>query len=320
MTEKLEVQTAAPRSLFGRRQDAFSRARRTETRIAYLFLIPTLIGYTLFIIYPLITSSIYAFTDWNGLVKPHFVGFRNFVFMFTKDPTFYPSLKASLYYVVLTVPFTLIFGFLLAVLLNKSMPLVKMFRTLYYLPTILPGVASMYLFKYIFAPNQTGLANQLLGLLGIENQLWLSSPTQVMPSLLIYALWGVGGGMIIFLSGLQSVPAELYEAATMDGASGFHKMFAITIPMVSPVLFLQLITGMIGAFQVITPALLMTNNGGPKNVTYFLNFAIYTSAFTNRQYGYAFALVWIMFFFVMFFTAITFKVSNQFVYYENDNG
>lgn len=298
----------------------FKEAQRTETLIAYLFLIPTLIGYTLFIIYPLITSSVYAFTDWNGLVKPHFVGFRNFIFMFTKDPTFYPSLRASFYYVVLTVPFTLIFGFLLAVLLNKSMPGIKVFRTLYYLPTILPGVASMYLFKYILAPNQTGLANQLLAILGIPPQLWLSSTVQVMPSLLIYALWGVGGGMIIFLSGLQSVPQELYEASTIDGATGFKQMMHITIPMVSPVLFLQLITGMIGAFQVINPALIMTVNGGPKNATYFLNFAIYTNAFTNRQYGYAFALVWIMFFFVMFFTAITFKVSNQYVYYENENG
>lgn len=298
----------------------FRKAQKTETLIAYLFLIPTLIGYSLFIIYPLITSSIYAFTDWNGLVKPHFVGFRNFIFMFTTDPTFYPSLKASLYYVALTVPFTLIFGFLLAVLLNKTMPLIKTFRTIFYLPVVLPGVASMYLFKYILAPDQTGLANQLLAMLGLQKQLWLSSATQVMPSLLIYALWGVGGGMIIFLSGLQSVPQELYEASTMDGATGFKKMIHITIPMVSPIIFLQLITGMIGAFQVINPALIMTVLGGPKLATYFLNYSIYTNAFVNRQYGYAFALVWVMFLFVMFFTAITFKVSNQFVYYENDNG
>ncbi len=316
MTDKQAIQPAKSKAS----QVHFKKAQRTETLIAYLFLIPTLIGYTLFIIYPLITSSIYAFTDWNGLVKPHFVGFRNFIFMFTKDPTFFPALKASLYYVVLTVPTTLVFGFLLAVLLNKSMPGIKIFRTIYYLPVVLPGVASMYLFKYILAPDQTGLANQLLAALGLHKQLWLSSPTQVMPSIMVYALWGVGGGMIIFLSGLQSVPQELYEASTIDGASGLRQMIHITVPMVSPVIFLQLITGMIGAFQVINPALIMTVNGGPKLATYFLNFSIYTNAFTNRQYGYAFALVWVMFIFVMFFTSITFKVSNQYVYYENDNG
>lgn len=316
--EKLAVLNARGRS--GEHGKTFRKARRTETAIAYLFLIPTLIGYTLFITYPLITSSVYAFTDWNGIVKPHFVGLRNFIFMFTKDPTFYPSLWASLYYVILTVPFTLVFGFLLAVLLNRSIPGIRTFRTIYYLPVVLPGVASMYLFKYILAPDQTGLANQLLAMIGLPKQLWLSSPSQVMPSLLIYALWGVGGGMIIFLSGLQSVPMELYEAATMDGATEFRKMTRITLPMMSPVLFLQLITGMIGAFQVINPALIMTVNGGPKNATYFLNFAIYKSAFTNRQYGYAFALVWVMFVFVMFFTAITFRISNQYVYYENENG
>jgi ABC-type sugar transport system permease subunit len=295
------------------------RAPYKETLVAYLFMIPTVIGFSIFVAYPLISSVYYALCDWNGLAAPKFVGLRNFIFMFTKDPTFFPSLKATGYYVILTAPFSLLFGFLLAVLLNKPIPGIKVFRTIYYLPVVLPAVAGMVLFKFIFSPD-LGLANQLLATFGLKSQLWISSETLVMPVLLIYTLWGVGGQMIIFLSGLQAVPAELYEAAVVDGASGFRKMIHITIPMVTPILFLELITGLIGAFQVFTPAMIMTNNGsaggGPGLSTYFLNYSIYVNGFANRQYGYAISQVWVMFAIVMLFTVIVYRISNSLVYYE----
>ena len=309
-------QTGNPVPLSAKRGPAH-RLQSRESLIAYLFMIPTIIGFSIFVAYPLISSIYYALCDWNGLSAPKFVGLRNFVFMFTKDPTFFPSLKATGYYVILTVPFTLIFGFLLAVLLNKQMPGIKLFRTIYYLPVVLPGIAAMVLFKFIFSPDM-GLANQILAALGLKSQLWISSETQVMPVLLIFALWGVGGQMIIFLSGLQSVPAELYEAAVVDGASGFQKMIRITIPMITPILFLQLITGLIGAFQVFAPSLIMTGNGGPGLSTYFLNYSIYVNGFANRQYGYAISQVWVMFVIVMIFTVIVYRLSNSMVYYESN--
>lgn len=300
------------------KKSSFRKERTREAITAYLFMIPTLIGFNLFITYPLISSVYYALTEWNGLAAPRFVGLRNFIFLFSKDPTFIPSLKATAYYVILTVPSSLVAGLMLAVLLNKAIPGIKLFRTIYYLPVVLPSVAAMILFRFIFAPDY-GLANQLLTLLGLPNSMWLSSETMVMPTILIFTLWGVGGQMIIFLSGLQSVPSELYESAEVDGASGFRKLWNITIPMITPVLFLQLITGMIGGFQVFTPAMLLTVNGGPNLKTYFLNYSIYSNAFASRQYGYAIAQVWVLFVIVMIFTIIVFKTSNNFVYYESES-
>jgi len=280
-------------------------------------MIPTIIGFSLFIIYPMITSAYYSLCDYSGFGNEKFIGFKNFVWMFTRDPTFKPAIIATLKYVAFTVPALLIFGLLLALLLNKTMPFVRLFRTIYYLPVVVPAVASLVLWKFIFSPEY-GLLNGLLTSLGLPTSRWLEDNNMVTVALTIIVVWGCGSQMIIFLSGLQSVPAELYESAVVDGANGMQKFRYITIPMLTPILFLQLITGLIGGFQVINPALIITS-GEPNLKTYFLNYAIYSMAFDKRQYGYAMALVWVLFFIIMVFTIIVFRISDAYVYYESEN-
>jgi multiple sugar transport system permease protein len=292
--------------------------RRREGIIGYLFMFPTIIGFSLFIIYPLIASGYYAMTEYSGFGRARFVGFENFKWMFFQDPTFMPAIRATLKYVIYTVPAILICGFLLAVLLNKTMKGIKVFRAIYYLPVVIPAVASLVMWKFIFEPDY-GLINGVLTFFHLPAGRWLQDPKMVIQALTVIAVWGCGSSMIIFLSGLQSVPVELYEAADVDGAKGATKFFHVTIPMMTPVLFLQLITGLIGGFQVLTPSLIITTNGGPNLATNFLNYQIYRSAFDLREYGYAMALVWILFFIIMIFTVIIFRTSENYVYYESEN-
>lgn len=295
------------------------RKRRFREGIAgYLFMLPTVIGFCLFIIYPMIASGYYSLTEYSGFGRVKFVGFDNFKWMFTKDPTFLATIRATFKYVIYTVPSVLVGGLLLALLLNKTMTGVRLFRTIYYLPVVIPAVASLVMWKFIFEPD-FGLMNGVLSFLRLPTGLWLQDPKMVIQALTIIAVWGCGGHMIIFLSGLQSIPMELYEAASVDGANGFYRFFRITIPMMTPILFLQLITGLIAGFQVLTPSLVITINGAPNLATNFLNFQIYRSAFDQREYGYAMALVWVLFFIIMFFTVIVFRVSEGYVYYESEN-
>ncbi|GHU75721.1 sugar ABC transporter permease [Spirochaetia bacterium] len=295
-----------------------ARQRRIrEGLIGYGFMMPTVIGFAVFIIYPMIVSAYYAFTEYMGFGTAKWVGLENYVWMFTRDPVFIPSILATLRYVVWTVPAVLAGGLLLALLLNKTMAGIKAFRVIYYLPVVVPGVASLVMWKFIFEPD-FGLLNGLLALVGLPPFRWLQDTSVIFQALTVIALWSCGGGMIIFLAGLQSVPAELYEAADIDGAGGARKFFGITVPLMTPVLFLQLITGLIGGFQVMNPALVVTG-GGPNLATNFLNFQIYRSAFDRREYGYAMALVWVLFFIIMLFTVIVFRSSESYVYYESEN-
>jgi len=294
------------------------KRRLIEGLWGYAFMIPTVIGFSLFIIYPMIASAYYSLCEYSGFGAAKFVGFKNFIWMFTRDPSFIPAITATLKYVIFTVPTLLIFGLLLALLLNMAMPFVRIFRTIYYLPVVVPAVASLVLWKFVFSPDY-GLVNGILTSLGLPTSRWLEDNNMVMVALTVIVVWGCGSQMIVFLSGLQSVPAELFEAAVVDGANGVQKFRYITIPMITPILFLQLITGLIGGFQVLNPALVITTDGSPNLRTYFLNYAIYKTAFDRRDYGYAMALVWILFFIIMIFTIIVFRISDNYVYYESEN-
>lgn len=323
MKKKLANETTVVENAEAPKSSFFNKVKRSEAVIGYLFMLPTIIGFSIFVAYPLLSSIYYAFTDWGVTSAPKWVGLDNFKFLFLKDPTFIPAIKATILYVLWTVPASIVAGLLLAALLNRPIPGIRFFRTVFYLPVVLPAVASLVLWKFIFAPDY-GLANQFLTAMGLPTSDWLQSERMVFPSLLIVCLWGVGSQMIIFLSGLQSVPSELFEAADIDGASGIQKFFSITVPMITPVIFLQLITGVIAGFQVYTPAMLLTGSasgagGGPNLKTYFLNYAIYQSAFNQRQFGFAVAEVWVLFVIVMLFTILIFKSSNSFVYYEEED-
>lgn len=283
---------------------------------AYMFMIPTLIGFPVLCAYPMLYSLYSAFCDWDGINSPVWRGLKNFKYLLFVDPVFLKSIKVTFLFALINVPVTLILGLALAVLLNKKVPGIKLFRVIYYLPTIVPGVAAIILWQFIFK-SDVGLLNGVLGQLGIAPVGWLTSERVVLLSLSIIKWWGVGGMMIIFLSGLQSVPADIYEAASLDGAGGWAQFRYVTFPMITPVIFLQLITGLIGCMQSFAEAQIMTA-GGPNFSSHFINFDIYTNAFTNQKYGRACAESWILFLIILAFTTLIFKKSESFVYYEND--
>ncbi len=283
---------------------------------AYMFMIPTLIGFPVLCAYPMLYSLYSAFCDWDGINSPVWRGLKNFKYLLFVDPVFLKSIKVTFLFALINVPVTLILGLALAVLLNKKVPGIKLFRVIYYLPTIVPGVAAIILWQFIFK-SDVGLLNGVLGQLGIAPVGWLTSERVVLLSLSIIKWWGVGGMMIIFLSGLQSVPADIYEAASLDGAGGWAQFRYVTFPMITPVIFLQLITGLIGCMQSFAEAQIMTA-GGPNFSSHFINYDIYVNAFTNQKYGRACAESWILFLIILVFTTLIFKKSESFVYYEND--
>ncbi|HET8842769.1 MAG TPA: sugar ABC transporter permease [Ktedonobacteraceae bacterium] len=304
------TQTALERLKKGLRSDALA---------GYLFIAPAIVGFLVFVAYPLIDAAYLSLTNWNGLTDPLFVGFKNFIDLFTKDPSFFPSLHATAYFALLSVPGSLILGLLLALFLNRNLPGVRIFRTLIYLPVILPGIATITLWKFIYDP-QVGLANLLLQALHLPTSLWLGSETMSMPSLVIVTLWGVGSTMIIFLAGLQSVPTEVYEAAKMDGAGRFTVLTRVTLPMISPILFLQVILQLTAALQNFNLPKILTG-GGPGFSTDVLMLSIYSHGFGNLgtfpQLGYATAQVWVLFLIIVIITIFTFRFSTFWVYSDN---
>ncbi len=314
-----------------KKSDAYGKRRRwQDTLSGYLFISPAIVGFMVFVFYPLIASAYYALTRWDGVTNPVFIGFKNFTYIFTKDPSFLPTLKATGLFALLSVPSSLIFGLLLAVLLNRSLPGIRLFRTALYLPAVLPSIATLTLWKFIYNP-QFGLANQFLTWLHLPTSTWLSSYTMAMPSIVIVGLWGIGSTMIIFLAGLQAVPQEIYEAAKMDGAGFFTLFLRTTLPMISPILFLQLVLQIIAALQAFNQFRILTvagsgggdsGGGGPGFTTEVLMLHIYQSGFGSisnfPQLGYAIAEVWILFFFILVVTISTFRFSSMWVYQDSN--
>ena len=292
---------------------------RSDALAGYLFIAPAIVGFSVFVVYPLINAAYLSLTDWNGLTDPVFIGFKNFVNLFTKDPSFFPSLRATGYFALLSVPGSLILGLLLALLLNRNLRGVRIFRTLIYLPVVLPIVATITLWKFIYDP-QVGLANLLLQALHLPTSLWLSSETLAMPAIVIVTLWGVGSTMIIFLAGLQAIPTEMYEAARIDGAGHFATFVRLTLPMISPIIFLQLILQLTVALQTFNQPKILTN-GGPGFATDVLMLSIYNHGFGNLgtfpQLGYATAQVWVLFLIILVITILMFRFSSFWVYSEN---
>lgn len=275
---------------------------------------PWLIGFCFFLLIPTIISLCTSFTDYSLLSKPKFVGLRNYVKMFT-DPLVGKSLLITLYYTFLSVPLTLILGFVLALLLNHKIHGQAFFRTLYYLPSILNGVAVGLLWRQVFNPD-FGILNYMLNLLFPVGKIeWLNNANLVIPSLVLVQLWGVGRTMVVNLAGLQNIPTALYESAQIDGCPAWRRIFHITIPMMTPILFLNLITGLISAFRTFTNAYVMTG-GGPNKASLFYMLYLYQNAFQNYRMGYASALSWILFIILLAFTYVLFRTSRFWVYNE----
>lgn len=289
-----------------------SRLFWRRTIEGYLFVAPWLVGFVLFTAGPLLGSFGISLTKWGMIDTPQYVAFDNYRTM-VQDEFFWQSLKVTLYY-LLNVPLNLALGLLLAILLNQKIKGMSVFRTIFYLPSVTAGVAVSLLWMWIFNPRY-GVINVLLAKIGIQGPAWLGSETWAMPALIIMSIWGVGGGMLIYLGALQGVPTHLYEAATLDGAGAARKFFTITVPMITPVLLLNTIMGIIGSFQVFTQAFIMTK-GGPNYATLFYVLYLYQQAFQWFNMGYAAALAWVLFLIILVFTALILRTSSRWVYYE----
>jgi len=289
---------------------------KRETILGWLMVSPFLIGFVCFTAIPMIASLIISFTEWDMLSNPEWIGFDNYKTLFFEDPLALHSLNITILFTIVSIPLNIVFGLALAMLLNTSIRGLSIFRTIFYLPAILSGVAVALMWRWIFS-SEFGLLNTLLSIIGIEGPAWLTDRIWVLPSFVIMRLWSVGGGMIIYLAGLQSIPTNLYEAANIDGANWWHRTRFITLPMLSPTIFFQLIVGFIFSMQIFTEAFIMTN-GGPADASLFYLLYLYRQAFQYFDMGYASALAWVLFIVILLLTIIIFKTGRFWVYYEGE--
>jgi multiple sugar transport system permease protein len=297
-----------------------TRRARSEAIEGYLFLLPWALGFCLLIAGPMLASLYLSLTSYDIARPPSFIGPANYARALSIDPQFWPSLAKTFYYALVVVPVGLTCSMLLASLLNQGLAATNVFRTLYFLPHLTPIVATAVVWKVILHPD-VGLLNAGLYYIGIKGPGWLSSVEWAIPALMIMALWrGIGGNsMMIFLAGLQGIPGELYEAASIDGANAWHRFRHVTVPMLSPTVFFNLVLGVIGALQVFASAL-VASRGGPAYATWFYALHIYTEAFVNFQMGYAAALAWIFFVIVLTITYVQVRLSGRWVYYAGEGG
>lgn len=292
------------------------RPRTTKGRKAvagYLFIMPFILGFFLWFFVPAVVAIWLTFFDWNMIRPPIYIGLGNFAKIF-RDKLFIQSLKVTAYYTFSSVPVSLVVGFLVALLLNTKVRGIAVFRTMFYIPSIVPAVANVVLWNFVFN-TEFGLANALLRTLGMSKIMWLQDPKWTMPALIIMSLWGLGGGTVIYLAGLQGIPETLYEAAELDGAGRWARLWNVTIPLISPVIFFNLIMGIIGSFQVFTSGFLMTN-GGPQNATLFYVLYTYRTGIQYFDMGYAAVLAWILFFIILGLTLLVFRYVGRLVHYE----
>jgi len=293
---------------------------RKEQRAAYLFLSPWLFGLAAFWIIPIIASIALSLSEYNIITSPHFVGLENYREMLFDDRTFWVSIRVTLKFMVLSVPLYLVCGLILSLLLNLKIRGINFFRTIFFLPSVLSGVAVAVLWVALLNPD-VGAVHELLRNLGMSDPpRWLDSPTWAVPSVVLVGLWGIGGGAIIYLSGLQNISAQLYEAALLDGAGPWQRFRYVTLPMLTPTLLFVLITGLIDAFQVFDLAYVLSRGGnqgiGDSLQFYLIN--LWNEAFQNGRYGYASALSWVLVLAAAAVILIIFRTSGRWVYYEYD--
>lgn len=292
-----------------------SSFRRQENLLGWLMASPWIIGFSIIMVGPMIFSFGLSFMDWNLLRPPVFAGLANYRMMFFEDELVWQSLKVTLYYAIGSLPLGLIGSLALAMLLNAKIRGLAVFRSIYYLPAVLAGVATAQLWRFIFSP-EFGLLNTMLRQIGIEGPNWLMSTTWVIPSLILMSLWHVGASMVIYLAALQGVPTDLYEAGTIDGTGWWSRIRYITLPLISPVILFQVIMGIIGNLQTFVTVAIMTN-GGPANASLFYMLHLYRQGFEYFRMGYACALAWLLFFIIMGLTSVVLRSSSAWVFYES---
>jgi multiple sugar transport system permease protein len=287
--------------------------RRRSAIAGYLFISPVVLGFLIWVAGPMAVAVWLSLTDWDMLRPAEFVGLSNYQMML-QDELFWKSLGVTFYYTLVSVPLSLTFSFAVAMLMNVKVRGIAFFRLLFYIPSIVPAVASAVLWVWVLN-SEFGLLNTALNWLGLPKVLWLQDPTWAMPALIVMSLWTIGGAMVTFLAGIQGIPQHLYEAAEIDGANYWDRFRHVTIPMMSPVIFFNLVIGLIGALQTFTQGYLMTR-GGPQNATLFYGLYIYRSAFRDFKMGYAAALSWVLFAIVLLLSLFVFRYFGRMVYYE----
>lgn len=289
--------------------------RDKETLAAWLFLLPSLVGFVVFTAGPVVAAGVISLLDWNLFSPPTFAGLRNF-WRLGEDPTFWSALVNTAYFTFASVPLTIVVSLALALLLNQGLRRVAVFRSLLLLPYATITVAVAFVWIWLYIPHG-GLVNAVLGALGIDGPAWLISDTWAMPALIAMSVWkGFGFGMVVFLAGLQAIPQQLYEAAEIDGTNPWQRFRSVTLPMLSPSLFFVVVTSIIGSFQVFDQALIMTN-GGPGSDTTTLVMYIYRTGFENYEQGYAAAQSLVLFAFIVVITAVQFLLQRRLVHYDN---
>ena len=289
------------------------KQRTREALVAYLFISPWLIGLLVFWAGPMLASLYFSFTKYTLIKAPVWLGLGNFI-RFATDPLVGISMKVTGLYTLLAVPLGTVAALLVAILLNQKVRGIRIFRTIFYMPSLISGVAVAIVFAWLFN-NRFGVVNYLLSLIGIKGPNWLGDSDVVLWSLVLMSLWGVGNGAVIFLAGLQGVPQALYEAAELDGAGTLGKFWHVTLPLISPVTMFSIITGVIATFQTFAVSYILTG-GGPANATLFYMLYLYRNAFSWFEMGYASALAWVLFIIIMVFTLILLRMSSLWVYYE----
>ncbi len=295
-----------------------SASQKRENRQGYWYVMPWILGFFLFTLIPMLFSLVLSLCKWDivtGLKTVKFVGFDNYKNLI-HDKDFIKSLVVTFKFCLISIPFYQIISLAVALVLNMNIKFMKTYRLIYFLPSIIPVIASTMIWAQLF--GESGLLNQALKIFGIQGPAWLNNPKTSLYALIIMGVWGIGNTMIIYLSGLQGVNEELKEAAMIDGAKSYQIFFRITIPMISPTIFFNVVMAIIGSFQYFTQAYVMTE-GGPLKSTLFYNLYLYMKAYKDYEMGYASAMAWIMFAIIMIFTLIIIKSSSFWVYYQNDD-
>lgn len=295
------------------KKKSINQMRRQEALCGYLFALPWLIGLFVFTLYPILSSLYYSFTNYNFSPNFKWIGLTNYMILFTRDHLIPVSAYNTLYFALFSVPLNMCIGILIAAMMNRKIRGIRIMRTIYYLPNVVSIVAVSMLWCFIFQGN--GVLNMLLELLGIQGPNWLSDPEWSKPALVLMNCWNAGSTMIINLAGLQGISKAYYEAADVDGASAPRKFFSITLPLLSPSIFYNLIIGIIGALQTFSTALVMTD-GGPVHSTTFYVLTLYRKAFEDMRMGYASAMAWVLLIVTLALTMVVFYLGNKKVHYE----
>ncbi|MEU4286740.1 sugar ABC transporter permease [Kribbella sp. NPDC026596] len=292
-----------------------SGLRRREALWFYLFASPWIIGFVVFLLGPMLASVYISLTDWDSFTAPKWVGLDNYTRLLTEDPVFWKALWNTFYYAAISVPLGLVIGLWLANLLNKQVRARKVFRTLIYLPTLVPLVATAMIFKMVLAPS--GPLNDVLGWFGIPGPSWLLESGWVKPALILLSVWGAGGATVLLLAAMKGIPRELYEAAEVDGAGPVRQFWSITVPQLTPIIFFNLVMGLIGAFQVFSQVYILTK-GGPNNASQMMVPLLFDEAFSFYHLGYASAISWLLFAVILVFTLLAFRTARRWVFYETE--